>query len=230
MTVTEAVAKLLSLLEQTDEIDYTRVEAEMHIRQAMYELSDEITVSGLNQFSQFTIDNSLADQDYHAIVPGRMPIVEALGTSLSEFSHMYKCWLDFGGETQAFKATTVTKLLDEYGDTVGQPKKYAVDGQYLYWRPYVDDDDSTSSFTIRARWASLPSIAGAEEEPVVLAQAPFATIYRAATIASMWLLDDDRATRFENLSGRAIGLFAIRNTMENDEDNYVEEYDGEAGF
>ena len=37
MTVSEAVAKLLSLLEQTDQIEYKQVEAEMHIRQAMYE-------------------------------------------------------------------------------------------------------------------------------------------------------------------------------------------------
>jgi hypothetical protein len=159
-----------------------------------------------------------------------MPIVEALGTNLSEFSHLYKCWLDSGGDTQSFKATTVTKLLDEYGDETGQPKKYAVDGQYLYWRPYVNDTDSTTSFTVRSRWAALPPISGGGEDAVVLSQAPFATIYRAATIASIWLLDDDRAARFEKLGSRAAGLFAIRNTMENDEDNYVEEYDGEAGF
>jgi hypothetical protein len=226
MTLSEAILELLKLLEQTDEEEYDSNQASVHILQACYEIADEMEVPHYNVFSQFEINDDYIDQDYWTTVPGRVPIVTSLGTTLSEYSHIKKIWLDSGGETQTFTGTELVSLLNEYGDTTGQPKKYAVEGQYLYYRPFIND--GTATYTMRILWASLPVTAGTDtDSPIMLQIAPYAVLYRAAVIASMWLLDDDRASRFEKLGQRAVTLLAPRLTMQNDtEDTTPEEYNG----
>jgi hypothetical protein len=226
MTLIEAAQELLRLLEQTDQEDYNIKQAQRHILQACYEIADEMEVPHYNTFSQFTIDNTYIDQDYWSIVPGRVPITTVLGTTLAEFGYIKKIWLDSGGSTQTFTGTEVVSLLNEYGDTTGQPVKYAVEGQYLYYRPFIND--SSNTYTLRILWASLPIALNANEEtPTMLAIAPFAVLYRASVIASMWLLDDDRAARFEKLGSRAVSMLSPRLTMQNDtEDTTPEDYNG----
>ena len=114
--------------------------------------------------------------------------------------------------------------MDEYGDVEGIPEKYAIDGDYLYWRPIAP---AGTDYPIRILYNSLPPISiQLNSSPRLLDAAPYAVIYRACAIASIWLNEDQRVPMFEKLAERAIELFTFRHSMSNDAPREMEEYDG----
>jgi hypothetical protein len=224
MIISEAANRVLSILEQTDEEEYNFDQAVMDVNQAIGEIADEAELSSFNTFSQFSIaaDDYSGSSDW-AIVPGRAPIAEVLGATMTEIGYVKQAWLSDGEARIEFEERDIRYLLDNYADNEGQPTRYAVDGDFFYWRPV---GAAGTEFTARLLWAKMPKEYGAGEEPTIIAQAPYAVIYRACALACIWLVDDDRAPRFDKMAQRLIDKYVIRDSMHGDHRMKMEDYNG----
>ena len=224
MIISQAAGRVLSILEQTDEEEYNLAQAEMDVNQAIAEIADDSELSTFNVFTHFTI----ATDDYDGVsdwdtVTGRADLTSVLSSTIGRIGYIKKIWLDSGGSNIPFVETRVDALLDKYGDAEGQPEKYAVDGDQLFWRPV---GESGTEYTARIWWASVPPEYGSGEEPTVIAQAPYAVIYRACALACVWLVDDDRAVRFDKMAQRLIDKYVVRDSMHGDSRIEMETYNG----
>jgi hypothetical protein len=212
MIMAEGVSRILSFLEQTDEVEYDSILALQHLNQALFEISEEGEFEILKSFSSYSWDSDNMDgENYWATVPGRLPLIDLVGTGLGQYGYVDKVWLDVAGTQKAsFSQTTVNSLLQEYGDDTGEPEKYAVDGKYIYLRPVPV---AGTTYTLRSRWVGLPTSVGEGAEPDLMIQAPYACIYRGCLLGALWADDDEKAAKYERLGTRAIERFAIRNSM-----------------
>jgi hypothetical protein len=224
MIISEAANRVLAILEQTDQEEYNYDQAVIDVNQAIGEIADEAELSSLNTFSQFTIAaDDYSESDAWAVVPGRAPIVDVLGATMTEIGYIKHAWLSIGAANAEFKERDIRYLLDNYGDDEGTPTRYAVDGDFFYWRPVGEAGDE---FTVRLMWAKMPKEYGAGEEPTIIAQAPYAVIYRACALACIWLVDDDRAPRFDKMAQRLIDKYVIRDSMHGDHRMEMEDFNG----
>jgi len=226
MVIGELADRLLKLIEQTDEIEYDRPMAIQHVNQAISEIADETELSQYNSFSSFSLEvDDYSDGDDWGVVPGRVPLVNVVGVGLAAFAYLKKAWIDFEGANLPFEEKQIEYLLTKYGDDEGTPRYFAIEADQFYIRPVPVAE---STYTIRTFFAGLPSQYGEGDEPIMAAQAPFAILYRAATIGSVWTMDDDRAVRFDKLAQRIIDRYTIRASMRGDGRMTMEDYDGEA--
>lgn len=225
MIMSEGVSRILSFLEQTDEVEYNSTIALQHLNQALFEISEEGEFEILKTFASYTWDSDNLDGlDYWGVVPGRLPVTDLVAVGLGEFGYVDKVWLDVSGSQKAtFSQTTLNTLLSEYGDDTGEPEKYAVDGKYLYLRPVPV---AGTEYTLRTRWVALPATYAEGAEPDIMIQAPYVCIYRACQIGSIWSDDDEKLMKYEKLGTRAIERFAIRNSMVGDAPAEAGEYNG----
>ncbi|GAG11241.1 unnamed protein product [marine sediment metagenome] len=224
MIIAEAAARVLKVLEQTDEEEYDIDQAVMDVNQAIGEIADEAELSSLNTFSQFSLAaDDYSDSDEWAVVPGRAPITDVLGASIGEIGYIKHAWLSVESANAEFKERDIRYLLDNYGDDEGQPTRYAVDGDFFYWRPV---GAAGTEFIARLFWAKMPPEYGRGEEPTIIAQAPYAVIYRACALACIWLVDDDRAPRFDKMAQRLIDKYIIRDSMHGDSRMEMEDFNG----
>ena len=120
-------------------------------------------------------------------------------------------------------ASDIREMLDEYGDEEGTPETYTVDGEYVVVRPVPAQG---YSYDVRAMFQRTPSTYTASDEPMIMAQAPYAVIYRACEIASVWNIDDNATVKFSTLAQRAIDRYAMRATMVNDSARNMEDFNG----
>lgn len=224
MIMNEGVARVLSFLEQTDEVEYDAVIALQHLNQAIFEIAEDGEFEILKSFSSYSfVPTDLDDTEAWGVVPGRVAVTDLVGVGLGRYGYLDKVWLDVAGsQKETFKQVTVNNLLSEYGDTTGEPEKYAVDGNYLYLRPYP----TSTSYTLRSRWIELPETYAEGAEPNIMLQAPYACIYKACLIGALWSDDDGKAGKYEKLAQRAIDRFAIRNSMVGDAETEAGEYNG----
>ena len=225
MIISEAAAQVLSTLDFEDEEEYTQANAEFHVNQAIYEVNEgnEFIIS--NQLSQVTLPSpaSGVEPSYWLEVPGRAPITELLSTSWSEFGYIKQAWLGSDSGQRRFRQRDLRELLDEYGDDEGTPEKYALSGDYIYWRPIPA---AGSTVTARFLWAKMPSFGSSNEEPKILAQVPFGIIYYACMLACIWSGDDARIKIFGEMSQRAFEMYNNRASMNNDGPREMETYNG----
>ena len=115
------------------------------------------------------------------------------------------------------------ELLDEYGDDEGTPEKYALNGDYIYWRPIASAGTET---TARLLWHQMPSFGESSDEPRILAQCPFGIIYYACMLACIWAQDDARIKIFGDMASRAFEMYSNRSSMNNDGPREMEEFNG----
>ena len=226
MTIWEAAERVLSILEQTDEEEYDMGDAMRDVSQSIGEIAGESELSEFNQFSEFEIDpDNYNTSNYWTIVPGRAPLNTVLGTDWPTAGYIKKAWLATAADgVLPFKEMDLRAMLDKYADDEGTPEVYAVDGSYMYWRPI---GPTGSTYTSRLHWISNPQseyISG--DEPRMLAQKPYAVIYRACALACMWTVDDDRAIRFDKMAQRLIDQYVIQDSMHGDSRIEMEEYNG----
>jgi hypothetical protein len=225
MIMGEGVTRVLSFLEQTDEVEYDSTIALQHLNQAIFEIAEDGEFEIFKTFSTYAFDSAnLVDENYWDTVPGRVSVENLTGSGFGTYGYLDKVWADFGGSQVAdFKQTTVNTLLDKYGDTTGTPERYAVDGRYLYLRPWPA---AASVYTLRSRWVALPGTYADGAEPDIMVQAPYVCIYKACLIGALWADDDEKAAKYERLSQRSIERFAIRNSMVGDAPTEAGEYNG----
>ena len=225
MNVTEAANRLLKLIEQTDQQEYDEPMAVQHISQAISEIADETELSQFNSFGSFTLEvDNYSDGSDWGIVPGRVPLTDVVGVGMHAFAYLKEAWLDLDGSAMEFEEKDIRYLLAKYGDTEGTPTRFAVESNFFYIRPVPV---AASSYTIRTFFAGLPPAEqGPGATPTMLQQAPFAIIYRAASIASVFTMDDDRAKGFDALAQRLIDRYTIRASMRGDARIEMEDFDG----
>lgn len=225
MIMAEGVSRMLSFLEQTDEVEYNSIIALEHLNQALFEISEESEFEILKSFASYSWDSDNLDAlAYWSVVPGRLPVEDLTGVALRQFGYIDKVWLDIdGSQSTTFKQTTLNSLLTEYGDDEGEPEKYALDGKYIYLRPVPEGG---TTYTLRSRLVELPTTQGPGAEPDLMVQAPYACIYRACLIGAIWADDDQKAAKYERLGQRAIDRFAVRNSMVGDAPTEAGEYNG----
>ena len=224
MTISEAANRVLSILEQTDEEEYTLGQAMMDVNQAIAEIAGDGELSSLNTFSQYVIDTDDLDGNPDwAVVPGRVDMTTVLSSGTGQIGYIKKIWLDVDGSNIEFKEQRIDYLLSKYGDDEGQPEYYAVDGEKLYWRPI---GASGTSYTARVWWAQIPPEYGAGEEPVTLAKAPYAVIYRACSLGSLWTNDDQAALKFDKKAQILIDKYIVQDSMHGDSRIAMEDFDG----
>jgi len=225
MIVLEAANEVLSLLEQTDEEEYTQALAIRHVNQALFEFTEDNEFTFNNVVSSYTLTTPAAgsEPDYWNVAPGRVPLTSLLSTTWGGFSYVKRAWLSVDDEQQPFPEGDLEELLDAYGDNEGEPEGWAFDGEYIWWRPIAA---AGTDYVTRWRWQKMFEIVGGSEEPKLLAQAPYAVIYRACQIASVWLLDDNRVPMFKALSDDAFNRFSLRHSMVFDAPRSMEEFNG----
>ena len=233
--MSEGVDRVLSFLEQTDEVEYDSVIALQHLNQALFEISEDGEFEILKTFSSYLWDAdsfaSYEDADepsstvlWPSGVPGSVSVTDLVGRGFQQYGYVDRVWLDISGtQSTDFKQMPVNQLLSTYGDTTGVPERYAIDGKYIYLRPYPA---SGTEYTLRTRWVELPVTVGTGAEPDLMIQAPYACIYRACLIGALWADDDEKAAKYERLGSRAIERFAIRNSMVGDAETEAGEYNG----
>ena len=225
MHIGQAANRMLSLLEQTDQEEYNRPKAIEHLNQAIAEITDESELSIYNQFATFTMDSARhLDTDAWSIVPGRVPITDVLSADASRIAYIKQCWLSVNSNAAEFKQAEVRKMLSDFGDDEGTPTRYGVDGEFFYFRPVPPAD---TEYVVRSYFAGIPPEYGGGDEPLLMAQAPHAVIYRACVIACVWTMDDDRAIRFDKMAQRLIDRYVVRDGMKGDGERVeMEDYNG----
>jgi hypothetical protein len=237
MIVSEAAAKVLSLLEQEDQEEYTYDLATTHVIQALHELSEENEFRFHNEISEYMLTTpSVQDQDqdsddpnmvrlpaYWMLLPGRAPLTSVLGVTWSGFSYIKRAWINVEDETYPFAERAFEEIMDTFGDNEGIPESFAIDGEYFNWRPIAPIG---TDYIIRVQWQKMPDDPGPNDEPVMLAQIPYGVIYRACMVASVWLLDDNRVPMFKALSQEAFDRYNIRHSMIGDSSRAMEDFNG----
>ena len=237
MIVSEAANEVLSLLEQTDQEEYTHQMAMKHVNQALFEFSEDNEFNFFNEISSYTLITSDVPASTSGPIqypqvpvgpfvemPGRIPLTSLLSTTWAGFSYIKRAWISVEDEQTEFLEADLEELLDAYGDSEGQPRGWAIDGDYVWWRPIAPVG---TDYVTRWRWQKMFESASGNEEPRLLAQAPYAVLYRACQIASIWLLDDVRVPMFKALSDDAFNRFNLRHSMTFDAPNRsMEEFNG----
>ena len=225
MIVSEAANRVLSLLEQEDQEEYTYNLAVAHIIQALHELGEENEFKFYNVITQYDLASPEVGQEpsYWNMVPGRVPLTTALGVTWSGFSYIKRGWIDVDQQTNKFRERTFEEMMDTFGDNEGVPEVWAIDGEYFNWRPIAAPGTTN---VIRLQWQSMPDDPAEGDEPIMLAQIPYGVIYRACMIASVWLLDDNRVPIFKALSQEAFERYNIRHSMVGDGPRYMETFNG----
>ena len=225
MIVSEAANEVLSLLEQTDQEEYTYQLAVKHINQALFEFVEDNEFKFFNEVSISTLSTpeSGSEPDYWVDVPGRILLTSLLSTTWGGFSYIKRAWISVEDQQTEFLEGDLEELLDAYGDSEGQPKGWAFDGDYVWWRPIAP---AGTDYVTRWRWQRMFESVTGNAEPRLLAQAPYAVLYRACQIASVWLLDDVRVPMFKALSDDAFNRFNLRHSMVFDAPRSMEEFNG----
>lgn len=225
MIISEATSRVLSMLDLEDGEEYNAALGSIHVNQAIFELSEENEYEFNNSLSSYELvtPEEGYEPSYWQDVAGRALLTDVLSTTWSQFGYIKKAWLSVDGKQQPFYQRTLVELLDEYGDDEGVPEKYAISGDYFYWRPIAPEG---TDYTVRFNWTKIPTEAPDGEEPKLLAQVPYGVIYRACMIASVWTQDDTRVPMFANLSKDAFEKYNMRYTMNNDGPREMEEYNG----
>jgi hypothetical protein len=226
MIVSEAADKLLGLLEQTDEEEYTKALAVAHIGQAIHELAEENEFRFYNKISEYTLETPASGEEpsYWTDVPGRAPLLTVLGATWGTLAYIKNVWVSISDDvTIHMRERSFDQLMDEYADTEGYPEAFAVDGEYFYWRQIAE---AGTDYTIRVQWQEMPALPTEGEEPIMLAQLPYGVLYKAATIASVWLLDDNRVPMFQALAQNAFERYNARYAMTGDGIESMEEFNG----
>lgn len=224
MIVSEAADILLSLLEQEDEEEYTQPLAIAHVQQALHEIAEENEFKFHNEVTEYTLQTpaSGSEEDYWNTLPGRVPLTEILG-SWANFAYIRYAWISVEDESKQMGERDLAELLNTFGDTEGVPESFAIDGLYFVWRKIAA---AGTDYTIRLNWQKIPSAPAASDEPILLAQIPYGVIYRAAMIASVWLLDDNRVALFKALSQEAFERYNVRQSKMGDSPRSMEDYNG----
>ena len=236
MNIGEAADKLLVLVEQTDEEEYTKELAVAHVNQAVSELADENDFNLYRKVTTITLSvpytyggqdsdpDGSGYPDYWNDVPGRAPVSEVVGATDAEVAYIKKAWIDLDGSSTPFPQKSFSQLMDKYGDETGVPKQWGIEGNYFYWRPYHAAD--TDTYPVRLWWQSNHVDVGANGTSRLLTKAPYAVIYRAAQIASVWLFEDNRIPIFVKFSQDALDRFIVIDSMHGDEPTEMDYYNG----
>jgi hypothetical protein len=226
MIMADGVSRILSYLEQTDEVEYNSDIALQHLNQAIFEITEDGEFEIFKTFANYTWETDrLDDLDFWTTVPGRVPVADLTGVAFGRYGYIDRVWLDASGDQDTeFKQVHVNQLLDEYGNNSGAPEKYAVDGKYFYIRPYPAS--GSTAYTLRTRFVQLPPIYAAGAEPDIMIQAPYVCIYKACEIGALWCDDDEKLRKYGLLAQRSIDRFAVRNSMIGDTPTEAGEYNG----
>ena len=225
MIIAAAADRVLDMLDLSDGEEYGTTQATIHVNQAIFELSEENEYGFNNALSSYTLTTPEEgyEPSFWVDVPGRALLSDVLSTTWSQFGYIKNAWISVDNEQNKFKQVSLIELLDEYGDSEGVPEAYALDGEYLYWRPIPPEGDD---YTVRFNWTKIPTEAAAGEEPRLLAQVPYGVIYRACMVACVWTQDDSRVPMFGQLSKDSFEKYNMRYSMNNDGPTEMEEYNG----
>ena len=217
MQVTEAVDRVIAQLD-VGEGRYPAVIGEQHVNQAMVDLSREYQFSYDSTITTYTIITP-ADSE---ITPEweRFPGSALLRTVLSDSfivpDFVKGAWLDPETTTPS-KSTLVepafNTMMRLFGDQEGTPEAFCIHGNRIYWRPIPA---SGTSHVIRFSWKGFPRVFGLIEEPSWLVWAPYAVIYKACEIASVWLVEDNRVPTFIALRKQQMDSLDVVNSMRGD--------------
>lgn len=225
MIISEAADRVLSILEQTDEEEYSLNHAIQDVQQAIFELSEENEFRFMSKVTNYTLatPESGEEPDFWLEQPGRALLTEVLSSTWSEIAYIKRGWIDVDGDTYPFAERDLSELFDTFGDTEGTPESFAIDGEYLWWRPM---SAAGVERVARFHWQSMKPNETAGSEPIILAQVPYAVIYKACAIASIWLLDDTRVPMFEAQAMRAYERYNARYAMTGDGPRAMGEFNG----
>jgi len=225
MIIAAAADRVLDMLDLADGEEYSSTQARIHINQAIFELAEENEYGFNNVLSTYDLSTPEEDSEpsFWTAVPGRALLTDVLSTTWSQFGYIKYAWVSVAAIQEKFKQMSLIELLDKYGDDEGVPEAYALDGDYVYWRPVAPAGDD---YTVRFYWTQVPTEAAEGEEPKLLAQVPYGVIYRACMVACVWTQDDTRVPMFGQLSKDSFQKYNTRYSMNNDGPRQMEEYNG----
>jgi hypothetical protein len=221
---------------EADEYRYPTATRILHVNQAMAQLSREYDFAYDHEVSLFHVISGLDtaplpdDQDVTpnsrgfigppaslglpmsslSNYPGSVQLSAALDSAYLEPAYIDAVWLDpQGANTPLVDPYTLKQLLDKYGDSAGTPEAVAIHADRLWWRPIPED----GVHAMRIIWKGVPILQTESFTPRWLVYAPYAVIYATCQIASVWLLEDERAMGFRKLVELEMDSIGIEKSM-----------------
>lgn len=190
MNVGEA-AETLALMLEVDTVRYPEAVRNAHINQAMVNLSREYDTWPDEAITELELGTTA--RDYLELVELQIAPYTRL-----KVEHIDGAWTNLTANTLTeLKEMTFQGMMGKYGDQVGPPKAFSIVGEFIYFRPMLAE--GADEVPVRFLWKGVPRNFSASETPKWLDMAPFGVIYRAGEIASVWLLEDERALSFKAL-------------------------------
>jgi hypothetical protein len=207
-----------AVIEQLDvgEGRYPSTVSLMHVNQALVDMSREYQFPYDNTLSTYQISTpSVVDQDdVWRRFPGSALIRSVLVDDFLVPDFVRGAWLDPSGKNTRLNEPEFNEAMDYYGDREGTPEAFFIDGDRVYWRPIPAPGDDTHF--IRFSWKGFPRTFIGTEEPAWLLWAPYAVIYKACEIASVWLIEDSRVPGFQALRKEQMQNIDVTNSMRGD--------------
>jgi hypothetical protein len=215
MLVSTAVQAVIDQLD-VGEGRYPANVALMHVNQALVDMSREYQFPYDNTMTSYDISTALVeDQDAEwQRFPGSARMRSVLVDDFLIPDFVRGAWLDPSGANTRLNEPEFNEAMDHYGDRQGIPEAFFIDGNRIYWRPIPAPGDPTH--VIRFSWKGFPRDFVGNEEPLWLIWAPYAVIYKACEIASVWLLEDQRVPAFQALRKDQMQNIDVTNSMRGD--------------
>lgn len=231
MIVREAANQVLRLLDFEDEEEYNLNDAVFHVGQAIHEINEGNEFPYANTLTQTSVSSPASGQEpsYWTEIPGRVPLTQILSTTWGEFGYIKHGWISSSGDTATdgnqakFPEGDLRELLDTYGDDEGTPQKFAIEGDYMYYRPIPAAGES---HIVRFLWHKAPELPGEDDEPRILQQIPFGVIYYASMLACIWSQDDARTKEFGRMAQRSFDMYEKRVGMRKGGPGSMEDFNG----
>ena len=216
MQVSAAVDRVIAQLD-VGEGRYPALVGEAHVNQAMVDLAREYQFpydSTISTYSIVTPAESERGDEWERF-PGSVEMRTALSDDFIIPDFVEGAWLD--PETTTSDNTLVepafNTMMRLFGDQEGTPEAFCIHGNRLYWRPIPAVG---TSHVIRFSWKGFPRVYVLAEEPHWLVWAPYAVIYKACEIASVWLVEDNRVPTFLALRKEQMMSIDVVNSMRGD--------------
>lgn len=207
MNVGEAAGTLATMLE-VDEVRYPVAIRIAHINQAMVNLSREYDTWPDEGLTEINLGDTNTER--FALTELQIDPYTALRVESIDGA-----WTNLEADVLTeLKEMTYEGLLKKYGDQTGDPKAFAIVGEYCYFRPMLTDDADV--IAARFKWKGIPRTFSESETPKWLDMAPYGVIYRAGEVASVWLLEDERALSFKALRDQEMENLDLATGMRGD--------------
>jgi len=214
MLVSEAVSNVIAQLD-VGEGRYPADVGLQHVNQALVDLSREYQFPYDNTISTYNITTPIEENETEEWIrfPGSALMRSVLIDDFIVPDFVTGAWFDPADVNRRLNEPEFNPMMNEWGDTEGDPVSFCIHGNRIYWRPIPAAGEQ---HVIRFSWKGFPRTFTLTEEPAWLVWAPYAVIYKTCEIASVWLIEDQRVPAFAALRREQMQSIDVTNSMRGD--------------